>query len=189
MPISIQYTRIYIELHAGELTKQIAGKKDLGFHISDAITTGNASRIGHGVAIQEEDDWENTLELMKEKEIPVEILLTSNEQILNISGPEHPVSVYLSHDVPVILSTDDPGIEYTNLTQEYVIFTLNHPDVSYNEIREINKNSIRYSYLTEEEKTNLLSRLENTLAVFEKEIIMPRRINYSYMGFKNGLLG
>lgn len=167
------YPDVHIELHAGELTKQIAGKNDLGFHISDAITTGNASRIGHGVAIQEEDGWENTLELMKEKEIPVEILLTSNEQILNISGSEHPVSVYLSHDVPVILSTDDPGIEYTNLTQEYVMFTLNHPDVSYNEIREINKNSIRYSFLTEEEKTDLISRLENTLAVFEKEIIVP----------------
>jgi len=78
---------------------------------------------------------------------------------------------YLSHDVPVVLATDDPGVEYTNLTQEYVIFTLNHPDVSYEEIREINKNSIRYSFLTEEEKTDLLTRLENNLAFFEKEII------------------
>jgi adenosine deaminase len=108
---------------------------------------------------------------MKEKEIPVEILLTSNEQILNISGPEHPVSVYLSHDVPVILATDDPGVEYTNLTQEYVLFTLNHPDVPYDEIREMNKNSIPIQFLSDEEKTDLLSRLENNLAVFEKEII------------------
>src|SRR5690606_34830080 len=121
------YPDVHIELHAGELTKQIVGKKDLGFHISDAITTGNASRIGHGVAIKEEEGWENTLAIMREKDIPVEILLTSNEQILNISGPTHPVSVYLSHDVPVTLATDDPGVKYTNLTQEYVIFTLSHP--------------------------------------------------------------
>jgi len=167
------YPDVHIELHAGELTKQIVGKKDLGFHISDAITTGNASRIGHGVAIKEEEGWENTLQLMKEKDIPVEILLTSNEQILNINGPTHPVSEYLSHDVPVILASDDPGVEYTNLTQEYVIFTLNHPDVSYDEIREMNKNSIRYSFLSEEEKTDLLSRLENNLDMFEKEIIAP----------------
>lgn len=165
------YPDVHIELHAGELTKQIAEKNDFGYHISDAITTGNASRIGHGVAIKEEEGWENTLAIMRENDIPVEILLTSNEQILNISGPEHPVSVYLSHDVPVVLATDDPGVEYTNLTQEYVIFTLNHPDVSYDEIREMNKNSIQYSFLTEEEKTDLLTRLENNLAVFEKEII------------------
>ncbi|KAF5061525.1 Adenosine deaminase [anaerobic digester metagenome] len=166
------YPDVHIELHAGELTEEIAGKIDFGFHISDAITTGNASRIGHGVAIKEEEGWENTLALMKKNNIPVEILLTSNEQILNISGPTHPVSVYLSHDVPVVLATDDPGVEYTNLTQEYVIFTLNHPDVSYDEIREINKNSIRYSFLTEEEKTDLLFRLENNLEAFEKEIVV-----------------
>ncbi len=165
------YPDVFIELHAGELTGEIAEKKDLLFHIADAITIGNASRIGHGVAIQEEEGFENTLAIMREKDIPVEILLTSNEQILNISGPEHPVIVYLSHDVPVILATDDPGVECTNLTLEYVIFTLNHPDVSYNAIKEINRNSIWYSFLPEDEKSELLTRLDNSLDEFEKAII------------------
>ncbi|PWR76219.1 hypothetical protein ACKUB1_14205 [Methanospirillum stamsii] len=165
------YPDVRIELHAGELTNEITDQNVLRFHISDAITTGSASRIGHGVSIREEEGWEKTLELMKEKDIPVEILLTSNEQILNVSGPEHPVFIYLSHDVPVILATDDPGVENTNLTQEYVIFTLNHPDIPYEEIREINKNSIRYCFLSEYEKAELLSRLENSLVEFEKEII------------------
>ena len=40
---------------------------------------------------------------MREKDISVENLLTSNEQILNISYPEHPVLVYLANDVPVYL--------------------------------------------------------------------------------------
>ena len=167
------YPDVKIELHAGELTKEVAGEDDLRFHISDAITTGNASRIGHGVSILEEDGWETTLQTMKENDIPVEILLTSNEQILNISGPEHPAFVYLTYDVPVILATDDPGVFNTNLTQEYVLFTLNHPDVSYEEIREINMNSIRYSFLSEDEKSELLARLDDALKAFEKEIITP----------------
>ncbi len=47
---------------------------------------------------------------------------------------------------PFIFATDDPGVECTNLTQEYVIFTMNHPDVTYNEIKEINWNIIKYSF-------------------------------------------
>lgn len=167
------YPDVKIELHAGELTREVAGPDDLRFHISDAVTTGNASRIGHGVSILEEDDWEITLQTMKERDIPVEILLTSNEQILNVSGPEHPAFVYRAYGVPIILSTDDPGIFSTNLTHEYVLFTLNHPDLSYEEIREINVNSIRYSFLPEDEKTVLLTRLEDELAEFEKEIVIP----------------
>jgi adenosine deaminase len=167
------YPDVSIELHAGELTREVAEKNSLMFHISDAITIGNASRIGHGVSILEEDNWETTLQTMVERDIPVEILLTSNEQILNISGPEHPVSVYLTYGVPVVLATDDPGVFSTNLTHEYVLFTLNHPDVSYEEIREINMNSIRYSLLPEDEKSVLLTRLEEEMADFEKEIITP----------------
>lgn len=164
------YPNVSITLHAGELTPKIVSPEDLRFHISDAINTGNASRIGHGVDIKEEDGREKILEEMEEKEIPVEILLTSNQEILNINGPEHPVSIYLNHNVPVVIATDDPGIEGTNLSQEYINFTLSHPELSYKQIREINLNSIRYSYLSKNEKDRMLIQLEDRLEQFERNI-------------------
>jgi len=50
----------------------------------------------------------------------VEINLTSNADILGISGKHHPFATYRSYGVPVALSTDDPGIERIDLTHEYV---------------------------------------------------------------------
>lgn len=162
------YPNVSITLHAGELTKELASPEDLRYHIFDAVTTGNANRIGHGVDIQEEENRNLILETMKGKDIPVEILATSNQQILNISGPEHPVSVYLNNDIPIIIATDDPGVEDTNLTQEYVNFTISHPDISYNEIQEINKNSIRYSFLSPDEKKEMMKHLNTNLINFER---------------------
>ncbi len=162
------YPNVPIALHAGEQTTGLVPPEDLRFHIADAIATAHASRIGHGVDIMEENDSEKTLDTMAEEKIPIEILLTSNDQILHVSGADHPVSVYLSHDVPVVLGTDDPGVERTDLTEQYVLLALQHPDISYEQIREINENGIRYSFLPGPEKEEMLGDLENKLDQFER---------------------
>ena len=73
-----------------------------------------------------------------------------------------------SHDVPVVLGTDDPGVERTDLTEQYVLLALQHPDISYEQIREINENGIRYSFLPGPEKEEMLGDLENKLDQFER---------------------
>jgi len=161
------YPDVPIALHAGEQTMGLVPPEDLRFHIADAIHTAHASRIGHGVDIMYETDSEETLAAMRENDIPIEILLTSNDQILHVSGSEHPVSVYLSHDVPVVLATDDPGVERTDLTEQYVLLAFQHPELSYEEIRTINQNGIRYSFLSEQEKRAMLDHLNESLGQFE----------------------
>ncbi len=165
------YPDVGITLHAGELTPELVSPSDLQDHISKAISTGNASRIGHGVSIRYEKDGEDVLEKMAVSRIPVEILLTSNLQILGIETAEHPVSLYLDHDVPIIIATDDPGIERTNLTQEFVNLTINKPHISYDQIREINLNSIRYSFLPESEKDRMLNELNESLQQYERTFL------------------
>lgn len=141
------YPNVHIALHAGELVPSIAPLPDLHFHIHDAVMIGKAERIGHGIDIAYEKKYPHLLRLMAEKEIPVEINLTSNEKILNISKTQHPlINYYLAHHVPIVLSTDDEGILGTTLTQEYTnaitIYGLN-----YEMIKAANRNTLTYSFL------------------------------------------
>lgn len=173
------YPNVSIALHAGEQTPGLVPPEDLRFHVADAINTAKASRIGHGVDIMEEDASGYTLSDMAEQDIPIEILLTSNEQILHVNGPNHPVSIYLSHHVPVVIATDDPGIERTDLTEQYVKLALQHPELSYEQICEINLNSIRYSFLPGPEKERMLEQLRGNLDRFESATAARQRSTIS----------
>lgn len=140
------YPNVKISLHAGELTPTLVPPTELHFHIHDAIFTGHANRIGHGVDIAHEKESEALLKHMANTFTPVEINLTSNRKILGISGKEHPLNYYLAHNVPVILSTDDEGILRTNLTNEYVDAVINQ-HLDYSSIKTINRNALTYSFL------------------------------------------
>jgi adenosine deaminase len=63
---------------------------------------------------------ETLLKDMAARRVLVEINLTSNEDVLGVSGKNHPFPVYRKFGVPVALSTDDEGIERIDLTREYV---------------------------------------------------------------------
>lgn len=140
------YPKVHIALHAGELSPSIRQVPPSHTHIQDAIVIGHAERIGHGVDILSEDNPEALFHLMAKKPVPVEINLTSNRLILNVTGQQHPLRQYLAHDVPVILSTDDEGILRTNLTQQYVEAVIQH-HLDYNTLKTINRNTLTYSFL------------------------------------------
>ena len=140
------YPKVHIALHAGEISPRLAKPKDLSFHIHDAVFTGQAERIGHGVDITHEDDLTNLLNYMAKKPVAVEINLTSNRELLNIYGKKHPLRFYLKHHVPVVLSTDDEGILRTDLTHEYVDAVIGHK-LDYPTIKAINRNTLTYSFL------------------------------------------
>jgi len=140
------FPSVHIALHAGELMPGMAEKQHLKSHIRDAIIMGQAERIGHGVAISHEENHKDTLNLMRRKQIAVEINLTSNRVILSLAEKDHPIQVYLSHKVPVVLSTDDEGILQTDLTTQYVD-AVKHLKLSYSQLKQINRNSLTYSFL------------------------------------------
>lgn len=140
------YPKVNIALHAGELAPESVAPKDMSFHIHDAVFTAHAQRIGHGVDIGFENNAETTLNYMAKQQIPVEINLTSNEKLLNVSGNKHPLNYYLAHNVPVTLSTDDEGIFRTDLTRQYVDAVLGH-GLNYQTIKQINRNALTYAFM------------------------------------------
>lgn len=140
------YPKVPIALHAGELTLDSATPEDLSSHIRDALLTGQAQRIGHGVDISYENQAEDTLNYMAKQHIPVEINLISNLKILNLSGRAHPLNYYLAHHVPVVLSTDDEGVLRTDLTKQYVEAVLAQ-GLDYQTLKQINRNTLTYAFV------------------------------------------
>jgi hypothetical protein len=114
------YSRVHIALHAGEIAMGLVPPEDLLFHIRASVERGHAERIGHGVDVMNEND---PLELMKEmadRNVLVEIALTSNDLILGVGGDDHPLPIYMKQGVPVALATDDEGVSRSDMTHEYL---------------------------------------------------------------------
>ncbi len=141
------YPDVPIALHAGEYAPGLVPYPDLRNHVRSAVVDGHASRIGHGTDILYEDDPYGTMALMRDEGVPVEVMLTSNAQTLGVTGHGHPVSVYLAAHVPIVLSTDDPGIERTDLSQEYALLASEYPEFDYAAIRTVAQNSLEFSFL------------------------------------------
>ena len=114
-----KYPSLNVSLHAGELTANLVAPEYLTSHITQAINIAGARRIGHGVDLKSEKGWQELLAVMAQKRIGVVILLTSNAQILGVSGEDHPFQAYLDAGVPVMLATDDQGISRGSHTAEF----------------------------------------------------------------------
>lgn len=140
------YPQVHISLHAGELSPEAVTPENLRFHMTEAVKTGHAERVGHGVSVAYENDAEHLLETLAQNNIAVEINLISNKKILNISGKEHPLPFYLAHNVPITLSTDDEGILRTDLTQQYVEAVINY-NLDYPTLKMFSRNALTYSFL------------------------------------------
>ncbi len=141
-----QYPNVHITLHAGELSEGIVPPEGLTFHIRMAVEAGHAERIGHGVDVMHEDrPWELMKE-MADRRIMVEVNLTSNDVILNVTGNQHPFMLYRKAGVPVALSTDDEGVSRIDLTHEYVRAAVTYP-LSYHDLKLMVRASIEHSFL------------------------------------------
>ena len=155
-------------LHAGELTMGLIPPEQLTYHVTDALLTAGAKRIGHGVDIAFEHNSASILDYMSRNEIPVEINLTSNEFILGVKDDSHPFKIYKDSGVPIVISTDDPGILRTSITEEYALAVYRY-GLTYDELVGIMRNSIAYSFLPPKDKENVRNKFERSLLEFEKK--------------------
>ncbi|HEX4773519.1 MAG TPA: hypothetical protein VH351_21995 [Bryobacteraceae bacterium] len=140
------YPKVRIALHAGELTLGLVPPEGLRFHIREAVILGHAERIGHAVSIGYEFDSADTLRIMKQQHVDVEVNLTSNDTILGVRGKDHPFFLYRDAGVPITLSTDDEGVGRTHLTEEYRRAVETY-GLSYADLKRIVRNSLEFSFL------------------------------------------
>jgi adenosine deaminase/aminodeoxyfutalosine deaminase len=134
--------------HAGETTgsESIWGAMNIG-----------AERIGHGLAAARDPEL---LEIMAEKQIPVEICITSNLRTGACAElQEHPVRKFFDQGVMITLNTDDPAMFQTSLNREYEIARQEF-NFSEEHLRELARNSIEASFLPVEKKLKFLSQID-----------------------------
>ena len=100
-----------ITIHAGEWT----GAES----VRQAIVDIEADRIGHGVRATED---ETVLAMLKERGIPLEMSLASNEQTACVpSIVVHPLKELWKKGIKVTLNTDDPSICGVTMTDELAL--------------------------------------------------------------------
>jgi adenosine deaminase len=140
------YPKVHIALHAGELVIGLVPPEDLTFHIRASVEHGHAERIGHGVDVMNEKDPIGLLHEMAERNVLVEISLTSNDVILGVSGDDHPLPIYMKYGVPVALSTDDEGVNRSDMTHEYLRAVESYR-LSYADLKRMARQSVEHSFL------------------------------------------
>lgn len=166
--IKNRYSDVKLALHAGELTMGLVRPEHLTYHIHRALLYAHPDRIGHGVDLPFEVCSTGILEQMKKDNVPIEINLTSNEFILGVKDSEHPIRLYTNYGVPAIISTDDPGILRTSLTEQYALLVMRY-GFSYGEVKYFVYNSIKYAFLDDNTKNSLIKTLDSAFADFERQ--------------------
>lgn len=145
---------LHVVAHAGE----VVGPES----IWDALQTLKVERIGHGLsAIQDPE----LVRYLAEKQVPVEICLTSNiiTQKYVTKAEEHPVRPLYDQGVLVVVNTDDPTFFNCTIIDE---FWLLHTKLNFtmDEIKQLVINGFQASFLTPAQKSAYVSRVEKAWA-------------------------
>jgi adenosine deaminase len=140
------YPKVHISLHAGELAMGLVKPEDLAFHIRASVEKGHAKRIGHGVDVMNEKDPIGLMKEMAARNVLIEINLTSNDQILGVSGEDHPLPIYMKYGVPVAISTDDEGVARSDMTHEYLRAVAGY-GLTYAALKRMTRQSLEHSFL------------------------------------------
>lgn len=161
------YPRVPVTLHAGELSDTLVPPAALHSHVRESIRRGHARRVGHATAAVLEDDPFGLLREMAEKQILVEVAMSSAEQILGVRGRRHPLRHFLQSGVPVALVTDDMGVSRSSHTQEFVKAVEDH-GLDYPTLKRLVRNSIAFSFADDATRTRLREDLDAAFSAFER---------------------
>ncbi len=137
------FTEIYADARRAGLRLLAHAGESMGPESIRAALALGAERIGHGIAAARD---ESLMRELRERNIPLEVCITSNLVTGVVSRLEdHPVRRLYDAGVPIILNTDDPAMFRCTLTGEYQLaaraFGFSEP-----ELRGIAENGFRYAF-------------------------------------------
>jgi adenosine deaminase CECR1 len=147
--------QVPLSIHAGEMDTATS-------HVRDTLLLG-ATRIGHGLNLIHDPA---TMAMMRHSNILVETNLISNKLLEYVDNySQHPFPEYLRTGIPVALSTDDRGMWDSNLTDEFFV-AVTEFNLSWQELTLLGQNSLKYAFVDDTIKNNLLAQYQQNIQVF-----------------------
>ncbi len=154
------YAYLFVDYHKKGLPMTIhAGDNGKPQNVSTVIDWG-ATRVGHG-----KHCWYDKQVMQKviDTGTTIEVCLTSNIHCKTEPSYElHPAKKLLDAGVLVTLNTDNPSISNINLDFEYDR-AIEQVGFTYNDLIQMNINSIKASFMPEEDKPLYIEKLESYL--------------------------
>jgi aminodeoxyfutalosine deaminase len=121
-----------------------AGETSDAQNVWDALEIGS-ERIGHGIRA---GDDPRLMEHLREKNIPLEICISSNIRTGAVVSLEaHPVRKLFDAGVPITLNTDDPALFGCSLASEFAL-ARDRFGFTEQELSVIDQNSFRFAFGT-----------------------------------------
>ncbi|MBJ7537767.1 adenosine deaminase [Marinomonas transparens] len=142
-PNALPYEFIRAKTEFGLKITIHAGETGCFENIETAVNDFKADRIGHGTAAIKS---QSTLELLREKDICVEVCLISNRLTNAVGeGELHPVIEFINHKVPFVICSDNPSIHASSLTDDYLEFY--RETSSSQHLHDMYRNQKKYSFI------------------------------------------
>jgi adenosine deaminase len=147
-------------IHAGEI-----GGPEI---VREAIELLGAERIGHGIGVMRD---ERTMDFIAARNIPLEVCPTSNlrtgalaRQVGRPSAgyDQHPLASFFRRGLPVTLSSDDPAMFETTVSDEYR--HAHQMGLTPMEMIRLAEASFHHSFLPPAEKTAMLQKFHSGVA-------------------------
>lgn len=129
-----------------------AGETGIGKNVLEAVELLGAERIGHGVFIK---DFAEAYEIVKEKQIVLEMCPTSNVQTKAVNQlSEHPINAFHQDGIKVTVNTDNRTVSDTTMAKECSLVS-NEFQMSAEDYKQIYLNSVEASFADAETKEKL----------------------------------
>ncbi|AHC16840.1 adenosine deaminase [Salinispira pacifica] len=154
----IQSDKLYkATVHAGEVTDSD--------QIWTAVTKLHAKRIGHGTSSINDPKLQ---EYLKEHFIVLEQCITSNYQTGSWKDESnHPMGALHRNGVPVTINSDDPSIQNTDLTDDY-IKAVTYFDFSLEDLVQLNLTALKATFLSGSKKQKLIDEYASAVKRFRQ---------------------
>ncbi|GBP35739.1 Adenosine deaminase 2 [Eumeta japonica] len=140
--------------HAGETNWSGTASDE---NLFDAVLLG-AKRIGHGYALLKHP---TLMEKVKRDNIAIEVNLVSNTVLSLVRDVRnHPLAAFLAQDLPVVLSSDDPGVwESDSLSHDFYVAFMGVASrrADLRMLKQLAVNSIHYSAMSGLQKIRALA--------------------------------
>lgn len=129
-----------------------AGEADGATSVRQAVDLLHAARIGHGIRCTEDP---TLVEELRDRRIPLEVCPTSNVRLGIVDRMEHhPVRALIDAGLVVTVSSDDPPMFNTSLTDEYLALE-KYLGFTADELEQLALNSVHASFLSPEVRDSM----------------------------------